>query len=137
MNVLVLHGINLNMFGKRDPKQYGTIKGILWHQGEGDANEKGMPVYKENMQKLFGIFRTEAGKKKLPILLLNPQIQPLKIIVKLARRTVRLARPLDNPKMNILSMLGGHARQLKKPKSNTLVQAMLAATIEVTLLNTG
>jgi 3-dehydroquinate dehydratase-2 len=24
-SVLVLHGINLNMFGKRDPKQYGTI----------------------------------------------------------------------------------------------------------------
>lgn len=24
MNVLVLHGINLNMFGKRDPSQYGT-----------------------------------------------------------------------------------------------------------------
>ena len=25
MDVLVLHGINLNMFGKRDPAQYGTI----------------------------------------------------------------------------------------------------------------
>ena len=25
MKVLVLHGINLNMFGKRDPKQYGTL----------------------------------------------------------------------------------------------------------------
>ena len=25
MKVLVLHGINLNMFGKRDPKQYGTM----------------------------------------------------------------------------------------------------------------
>ena len=25
MNVLVLHGINLNMFGKRDPVHYGTI----------------------------------------------------------------------------------------------------------------
>ena len=25
MKILMLHGVNLNMFGKRDPKQYGTI----------------------------------------------------------------------------------------------------------------
>ena len=25
MKALVLHGVNLNMFGQRDPKQYGTI----------------------------------------------------------------------------------------------------------------
>lgn len=25
MKVLMLHGVNLNMFGRRDPKQYGTI----------------------------------------------------------------------------------------------------------------
>lgn len=25
MNVLMLHGINHNMFGKRDPEQYGTV----------------------------------------------------------------------------------------------------------------
>ena len=24
-NILILHGVNLNMFGKRDPAQYGTI----------------------------------------------------------------------------------------------------------------
>ena len=25
MKILMLHGINLNMFGKRDPAQYGTV----------------------------------------------------------------------------------------------------------------
>ena len=25
MKILMLHGINHNMFGKRDPKQYGTV----------------------------------------------------------------------------------------------------------------
>ena len=25
MNILMLHGVNHNMFGKRDPAQYGTI----------------------------------------------------------------------------------------------------------------
>ena len=50
-------------------KQYGRIKGILWHQGEADANEMYMPVYFDQMTKLFSVFRKTCGNKKLPIIL--------------------------------------------------------------------
>jgi len=50
-------------------KQYGTIKGILWHQGESDANEKDIPRYKERLGDLFHQFRSIAGNNDLPILL--------------------------------------------------------------------
>ena len=50
-------------------KKYGTIKAILWHQGESDANEKGIPKYLSNMEKLFSMFRTSVGNTKLPIIL--------------------------------------------------------------------
>ena len=50
-------------------KQYGTIKGILWHQGESDANEKDIPYYKERLQKLFTKFRSAVGNNNLPVLM--------------------------------------------------------------------
>jgi hypothetical protein len=50
-------------------KKYGTVKGILWHQGESDANATGIPVYCENLKTLFTKMRTEVGEKKLPILM--------------------------------------------------------------------
>lgn len=50
-------------------KQYGTIKGILWHQGESDANEKDIPFYKERLSELIGWFRATASNSSLPILL--------------------------------------------------------------------
>ncbi|GAB3513918.1 sialate O-acetylesterase family protein [Emticicia fontis] len=49
-------------------KTQGTIKGILWHQGESDANVKAIPLYKDNLRKLFSIFRKETENDKLPIL---------------------------------------------------------------------
>ena len=43
--VLVLHGVNLNMFGKRDPAQYGTITlDEINQQIEGLAKELGCNV---------------------------------------------------------------------------------------------
>ena len=50
-------------------KAFGDIKGILWHQGEADANAKGIPVYDARLDSLFGMFRQICGHKKLPILL--------------------------------------------------------------------
>lgn len=50
-------------------KQYGTIKGILWHQGESDANEKNIPHYSERLSILFTRFRKATGNDNLPILL--------------------------------------------------------------------
>ena len=52
-------------------KQYGTIKGILWHQGESDAKPSLLPAYKENLPKLFKIFRDYIGNDELPIMPAN------------------------------------------------------------------
>ena len=37
--------------------RYGTVKGILWHQGEADANEKGIVNYEIKLKLLFDKFR--------------------------------------------------------------------------------
>src|SRR6186713_3021988 len=50
-------------------KQNGVIKGILWHQGESDANEKNIPLHKERLHLLFSKFRSSVGNNELPVLL--------------------------------------------------------------------
>ena len=50
-------------------KKYGQIKGILWHQGESDANEKSIPLYPENLARLLQNFRTAVGNPQLPVLM--------------------------------------------------------------------
>jgi len=50
-------------------KQNGIIKGILWHQGESDANAKDIPLHKQRLHLLFSKFRAEVGNNELPVLL--------------------------------------------------------------------
>jgi len=50
-------------------KQNGIIKGILWHQGESDANEKDIPLHKQRLHLLFSKFRSAIGNNELPVLL--------------------------------------------------------------------
>lgn len=45
----------------------GVIKGVLWHQGENNANENQFKNYKINLQALFKKFRTITQNEKLPI----------------------------------------------------------------------
>lgn len=39
----------------------GTLKGILWHQGESDSNAKNAPTYGAKLQSLVKAFRAELG----------------------------------------------------------------------------
>jgi hypothetical protein len=50
-------------------KRYGLIKGILWHQGESDANERNIPKYDERLNTLFSKFRTTIENNNLPVLM--------------------------------------------------------------------
>ncbi|GAA0878362.1 sialate O-acetylesterase [Algoriphagus jejuensis] len=51
-------------------KQFGQIKGILWHQGETDAAKaETIEIHVEQLRTLFGEFRSAAGNPNLPILL--------------------------------------------------------------------
>ncbi len=47
----------------------GTIKAVLWHQGESDSNEGAIPNYMGRMTELFSKFREFAGDNELPVVL--------------------------------------------------------------------
>lgn len=48
---------------------HGTIKGVLWHQGEANAtNEEDIKLHPERLAQLFKIFRNITHNEKLPIL---------------------------------------------------------------------
>lgn len=48
-------------------KKYGTVKGILWHQGESDASPQGVAAYAKSMSILAKEFRSAVGQRNLPI----------------------------------------------------------------------
>ncbi len=51
-------------------KTYGTIKGILWHQGESDtAKQTTINNYDKNLSLLISKFRTVTNNKKLPVII--------------------------------------------------------------------
>jgi len=50
-------------------KKYGTMKGILWHQGEADTEAKLIPEYEGRLQKIFAQLRLYCDDATLPIVI--------------------------------------------------------------------
>jgi hypothetical protein len=50
-------------------KKFGTIKGILWHQGESDTGSKLVAGYEERLQKIFTQLRSACGNATVPIVI--------------------------------------------------------------------
>ena len=50
-------------------KKYGTIKGILWHQGEADTDPTLIPGYEERLRKIFTQLRLYCDNATLPIVI--------------------------------------------------------------------
>lgn len=50
-------------------EHYGTVKGILWHQGESNTKEELIVHYADDLNTLFSDFRTIVGNDSLPIFL--------------------------------------------------------------------
>lgn len=74
MNILVLNGINLNMFGKRDPKQYGTITlDQINEQVTGLGRELGAKVdtFQSNFEGAFCERIHQAHTDKVDAVLIN------------------------------------------------------------------
>lgn len=50
-------------------KELGTIKAIIWHQGESDSSDERRPMYKARLEQLFTMFRDIVEKDDLPIIM--------------------------------------------------------------------
>lgn len=53
----------------RRAMQDGTLKGILWHQGETDATAQAAPLHEKRLVELIARFRADLGSPDLPFIL--------------------------------------------------------------------
>jgi sialate O-acetylesterase len=51
---------------RRFEKAGGRVKGVLWYQGESDANPKAAPEYRAKFERLIGRVRQDMGDSSLP-----------------------------------------------------------------------
>ncbi|MDD2475125.1 MAG: sialate O-acetylesterase [Dysgonamonadaceae bacterium] len=70
LNDSIFRNVNLrsNLIEKIEwAKEHGTLKGVLWHQGENDATVEKATKYECDLKKLFYLMRYVADDSQLPI----------------------------------------------------------------------
>jgi len=50
-------------------QEHGTLKAILWHQGESDAHPDDYPLYEDKLKRLIEKFRSVAVNPEVPVIL--------------------------------------------------------------------
>jgi hypothetical protein len=60
-------------------KDFGKVKGIIWHQGESNAKPELIPLYPQRLDSLINQFRTIAEDETLPVIVgqLGSYAEPL------------------------------------------------------------
>lgn len=53
----------------RAAMKVGTLKAILWHQGESDSTPENAPIYEKRLEELIRRFRTDLGMPELPFII--------------------------------------------------------------------
>ncbi len=53
----------------KNAQKSGKIRGILWHQGEGDSTPERSVVYDEKLKAFFKKLRKDIGAKKVPVVI--------------------------------------------------------------------
>ncbi len=53
----------------KNAKKNGRIKGILWHQGEGDSSPERSAVYRDKLKAFFRKLRKDIGAENVPVII--------------------------------------------------------------------
>lgn len=84
----------------KEASMYGTLKGVIWHQGESDADDEAEAArYQARLMETISDLRQDLGMRDLPFVVgqlggfISPEIAPFRTQVDQALRNVDLAVP--------------------------------------------
>lgn len=89
----------------------GKVTGILWYQGESDANPKAAPVFREKFERLVAAFRSDIGQPDLPFYY------------------VQIGRHVNNANVNEWN----HVQEMQRQAEKTIPRSGMVTAVDLTL----